>query len=312
MKKLTILFVVLGVLVLIGGWFILSQENLKIDFTIENYPDTDGSSSAWPLREWVACRVLDIECEWWTNSWDGTKHIIGDDKNETLNDFITLDVINSGTHGSYVNLIEEDTDLIIVAREPSSDEIELAAEEGIILDIKSVAIDAFVFIVNKENSVEDIELKEIQDIYTGKITNWNEIGSNDAEINAYQRNRNSGSQELMQKLVMKDLEMIDAPIMVLSGMIGPINMLSRDEDGLGYSVYFYEEFMAPNEEIKLIAIDGVMPNYESIKAREYPLTADVFVVIRSNEDGPARNLRDWLLTDEGQEIVKETGYVPIR
>ena len=121
------------------------------------------------------------------------------------------------------------------------------------------------------------------------------------------------SQELIKALVMKDLAMIDAPDLILRGMMGPINRLSWDVNGIGFSVYFFEEFMAPNEKIKLCGIDDVVPNYENIRTRKYPFTTEVYVVIRSDldKDGNAYKLRDWLLSNEGQEVVKESGYVPI-
>ena len=117
----------------------------------------------------------------------------------------------------------------------------------------------------------------------------------------------------METPVMKDLEMIDAPDMILEGMVGPINMISDDREGIGYSVHFYEQFMAPNERLKMVAVDEVMPSYENIRARAYPYTTEVYTAIPSdlNESSPANDLWQWLATKQGQDAVRVSGYVPI-
>jgi ABC-type phosphate transport system substrate-binding protein len=102
--------------------------------------------------------------------------------------------------------------------------------------------------------------------------------------------------------------------MVTRGMGGPISRVSRDVRGIGYSVYFYEQLMAANAGLKLCAIDGVVPSYASIRRKTYPLTSDVYAVIRPDlpPDHAARQLRDWLVSKKGQQIVKASGYVPAR
>ncbi len=294
----------------------MAQSRNSLNISHENYPRVDGSTSAHPLQILIACEMLGLSCYWSETGWDERKYLVADSEesgNLLAENFINNEINHHGTHGSYVNLIENRCDLILVARRPSQDEIDLATENGVGLVIEPVALDAFVFVVNSENLIDNLGLREIQEIYSGNITNWREVGGNDAEINPYQRNDNSGSQELMEELVMKGLNMINAPEMILYGMMGPINRLSEDVDGLGYSVYFFEEFMAPNERIKLIGIDGVYPDYGNISTGDYALTTEVYAVIRDDLD-PSNNsykLRDWLLTEEGQRAVRKSGYVPL-
>ncbi len=289
------------------------------DFAIESYqayPRVDGSTSAEPLQVLIACKLLGVNCLW-KDYFDGSQRLKADDSDSVTEDiagFINQNIIHNGTHGSYVNLIEGNTDLILVARAPSQDELELAEDNRVEIDIEPVALDAFVFIFNVNNPVDGLTTREIQRIYTGDITQWSEVGGTESDINPYQRDVNSGSQQLMLSLVMKDLEMIDAPDMILEGMMGPINMISEDENGLGYSVYFYERFMAPNQHLKLIRVDAVMPNDDNIRSRSYPYATEVYVAIRNDleSDSIAYQLREWLLTDDGQKIVEESGYVPTR
>ncbi len=220
---------------------------------------------------------------------------------------------HKGTHGSYINLIERQADFILVARPPSEDELQVARENGVELDVRPVALDAFVFLVNAGNPVDDLELETVRDIYAGRITRWTEGDLDGEPIITYQRNRNSGSQELMEKLVMKGTPMVDSPEMILESMMGPINAVGEDRLGIGYSVYYYAVFILPSPQVKLIAIDGVAPTLANIADRNYPLTTEVYAVVRKDtpRDSTAVTLRDWLLTGEGQAVVAESGYVPL-
>jgi len=295
--------------------FVYDQPIVGINLTIENYPKVDGSTSTHPLDVLIACKILNVTYRW--SYWaDDTKRIYANwsevGKKDIIN-YINRNIDHNGTHGSYVNLINGSADIILVAREPSEDELILATDQNVELIVCPVALDAFVFIINDENPVNDLSMEEIQNIYTGQITHWKEVGGKNKEISPYQRNRNSGSQELMETLVMKNLKMIDSPEMILSGMMGPINRLDSDEYGIGYSVYFFKEFMAPNENIKLCGVNGVMPNYNNIKTKKYVFTTEVYAAIRKdqNQASEAYMLWEWLQTTEGQYVIKESGYVPV-
>jgi phosphate transport system substrate-binding protein len=111
---------------------------------------------------------------------------------------------------------------------------------------------------------------------------------------------------------MKGTPMVEAPSMVLDTMSGPINAIHSDVYGIGYSVYYYSVFMLPDENVKLIGVNGVKPTAESIANNNYPLTTEVYVVMRTNGWGAlAPELRDWLSTGEGQSVIRESGYVPL-
>jgi phosphate transport system substrate-binding protein len=180
-----------------------------------------------------------------------------------------------------------------------------------------------VFLVNAQNQVESMDLTTLRDIYAGKITTWQQAGVNlpdpTATIHAYQRERNSGSQELMQTMVMKEATMVDAPDMIVQTMLGPFNAIGGseaagqpgDELGLGYSVYFYAAVMFDQPQVKRIAVGGVKPDSQTIASRTYPLVADVYVVTRQGTpaESSAVKYRDWLLTPDGQRAVKLSGYV---
>ncbi|MCI0495346.1 substrate-binding domain-containing protein [candidate division KSB1 bacterium] len=295
------------------------QEPLVIDvshFTIQNYPRVDGSTSAHPLQNVIACYVLGINFEWY-DAPDGTRRIYPDYSDTTkkeIRDYIINTIQHHGTHEAYVNLISDSADVILVARGPSDDELKFADSLGVSLDVKEVALDAFVFILNVNIAVDNLTIEQIRGIYTGNITNWRDLGGSNSAINAYQREPNSGSQELMEALVMKGLNMVNAPEMILFTMISIINMVELDPWGIGYTVYYYEEFMARREAVKLCAVNDVKPNYENIYQRRYDLTAPVFAVIRADLDkaSNAYLLWQWMDTTIGQQVVASSGYIPAR
>jgi len=107
--------------------------------------------------------------------------------------------------------------------------------------------------------------------------------------------------------------MIDSPDMILDRMIGPINAIKDDPLGIGYSVYFYAKYIFPDDGVKILGIDGVLPSSETIAAGSYPLATEVYTVIREemSPDHAAVHLRNWLLTEAGQEAINGSGYVPI-
>ena len=289
----------------------------------QDCPRVDGSTSALPLQVMLACRIHDVPCAWQESPFDTTRMLTPDPSFEGSSQPVQSihDIQHTGTHGSYTSLISVGADLILVARPPSEDELLAAQQAGIALEVQPGALDAFVFLVNAANPVDGLPLETIRDVYTGKVTRWSEAGTNskpsgvtEDRIQPYQRNRNSGSQELMEALVMGDLPMVDSPDMILPSMMGPINAIGGDPLGIGYSVYYYAVHIFPAEHVKLIGIDGVTPTREHIADRSYPLATEVYAVIRKGtaKDSTAVLLRDWLLTEEGQAIFEESGYIPMR
>jgi phosphate transport system substrate-binding protein len=294
-----------------------SRETHPPDLTARSYPSVDGSTSTHPLQVLVACQILDVPCDWRQSWFLETTRGIGPDLSvaESRQAQRIVQIQHNGTHGAYVRLIEGAAELILVARLPSKDELQAARERGVALDADAVALDAFVFLVHVDNGVDALELETIRAIYAGRISRWADgMAPAGQEIHPYQRNRNSGSQELMETLVMRGVPMVDAPNMLLETMSGPINAIGDDPLGIGYSVYYYATFINPGESVKLIGVDGVTPTSGTIADHSYPLTTQVYAVIRegARRKSNAVLLRDWLLTSEGQAAVERSGYVPVQ
>lgn len=242
-------------------------------------------------------------------------------------------VSHNTTHYAYEYLIEGRTNYLyaydpewkeyehqvrlVFATPPSEDEYALANENDVRLEVEPVALDGFVFITHKDNPVDSLTVQQIKDIYTGKITNWKEVGGNDEEIRAYQREKNSGSQTAMEELVMEGEPMIEAPITFVPKMMGAlVEAVAEYENGsaaIGYTYYYYINNLYKNADIKVLNIEGVSPDHENLVSKKYPFSTAYYVVIRSDEpeDSVYRRLRDYMLTDEGQEIIRMAGYCQI-
>jgi phosphate transport system substrate-binding protein len=283
--------------------------------TFDNYPKVDGSTSTAPLMQLIFCKLFGFEWRWisWaiSSNWDilPIEYTVG----PNWDAFRKL-VKSSQTNQSFIKLIDKEEDLILVARKMSPDEKSYADVKGVSLIETPVALDAFVFIINPENSVKSLTIKQIQDIYTGKITNWKEVGGNDAPIKPYVRNANSGSQELMESLVMKDLGISDFPIALpmVPSMWEVLEIISTEIDALCYTVYYYQEYIQRATGVEYLKIEGIYPDTESISKNTFPLTAEVYATIRSDLDksSTAYKLYELLQTKVGKEVISESGYVP--
>lgn len=243
-------------------------------------------------------------------------------KNFTGEEISDDDLEYSNTHPGYVKLIDGEKDIIVVT-EPSEEELAYAKQKGVELEVIPVVREGFVFYVNGKNPVSSLTLEQIQDIYSGKITNWSQVGGNDEKIIPYQRPVNSGSQTGILSLVMKDKELMDPVNNVIETMEGIISAVADYKDGkgsIGYSYYYYATAMHnlidENSEngVKLLGVNGVVPSYETIKDETYPIKTNYYIVLRKDEpeNSQARKFANDLLSARGQLVAKEAGYVPVK
>lgn len=262
-------------------------------FTGGTYPKVDGSTATIPLSQGIAADILGLS-------------------KKQASEFIK----HNSTHDAYVNLIKGKADIIFVT-EPSVDELKIAKDANVELEVVPIVKEGFVFLVNSKNPIKSLTTKQVQDIYRGKITNWKEVGGASIEILPFQRDRNSGSQTLMEQIVMKGLTIMDAPKTIISSMDGLIDAIAaydNSEKALGYSVYYYAKSMYNKDTIKLIAIDGVIPDNKNISSGKYPFTTGYYAVIKKSTEAnaPSRMLLSWILSEDGQILAEKSGYAPLK
>ncbi|MBP5378427.1 MAG: substrate-binding domain-containing protein [Ruminococcus sp.] len=233
-------------------------------------------------------------------------------------DLIEYYIDHNTTGPAYEKLIKgEDGKTLIIVTEPSDEELAMAAEHNVELEVTPVALDGFVFITHKDNPVDSLTVEQIQDIYSGVITNWKDVGGNDEEIIAYQREKNSGSQTAMENLVMAGRPMAkspksDTPIDAMGALIECVAEYRNKTCSIGYTFYYYMNNLYKNPDIKVLKINGVSPDNEHLLDKSSPFSSGYYAVTIKGGDKKAEEIKDYLISDEGQEIVKLAGYCPIR
>ena len=254
-------------------------------------PVMDGSTSAIPLEAGLKARLLDIP-------YDKALELVSHTK----------------THTSFQNLLDGAVDLIFTV--PISEEQQAMADEaGVELVSVPVAKEGFVFVVNKDNPVDTLTQQQIRDIYSGRITNWKEVGGSDAEIIPYQRNADSGSQNYMVEF-MGDTPLMEAKTELyavgMGGLMDKIALYDNSVNAIGYSVYSYAAQMYANDnQVKFIAVDGVAPTKETMADDSYPLCSCTYIMHTDSADDKTREFTEWATSDEGQLCVLQSGYLPV-
>ena len=204
-----------------------------------------------------------------------------------------------GTIGAYEALINGAADIIFVA-EPSQKQLQYAKDAGKELVLVPIGYEAFVFIVNSKNPAESLSVEQIKGIYSGEYTNWQQLGGEKALINALQRIENSGSQTAMVSF-MGDLPMKTPRVANLFGK------------SIGYSFRYYVSDISGKENVKMLDVNGVYPSEENIRNGTYPVTECFYAVyIAGNSNENVELLINWILADEAQAIIDETGYVNLK
>ena len=314
-------FLILVCLILSVNFLFSQQDFQGIEgINMNNYPRVDGSTSTNPLNYIIAAKLLDLEYEW--TSGTGGRDVIFTNQGSMSWDF-RMKFQCSQTHNAIINLIDNQTDLIIVARKMSADEKEYANNAGVSLIEMPIALDALDFIINAQNSVNSLSVEQIQNIYLGNITNWNEVGGTDEEIIPFIRNANSGSQEMMNEIVMNstgmpdwEVSLSDAEEHTLWSMSAVYEELILHPNGICFTPHYYKEYMMSNiftaDRIKTLAVNEIMSDRNSIKNKTYPFVANVYVSIRSDLDtnSMAHKIYEWLQTKSGKDVIDESEYVP--
>ena len=260
----------------------------------ENFPKIDGSTSLIPLEAGIRAEIFGTSIE------NAEK-----------------DVAHTTTWGAFKNLLDKSVDMIF-STPISAEQQKMADEAGVKLEQVPVIKEAFVFVVNAKNPVESLSQQQLRDIYSGKITNWSELGGNDEPIVAYQRNYDSGSQNYMADF-MGETKLMDAPTELrpgsMSGLMSVIAPNDGAEGSIGYSVYAYAADMyGIGDNIKFIAVDGVAPAKETIISGEYPLSSYNYAIFRAKEpkNGAVRRLAEWMTSYDGQLAAAKAGYATLK
>ena len=289
--------------------------------TPENFPVLDGSDSTEPLRDILMCRIFGFQYKWEryspflqdpTRAKQEVRPVYACSDSQRV--LIEKKMQKSNTHQSYMNLIDGKVELVIAARAASRDENKYARDNNVALIEKPIAKDALTFMVNNSNSIESLSVEQIRKIYTGDIANWQEVGGEDMLITPYVRNRNSGSQEKFETMVMDGLEIKKFPEWHMgTAMETPYFQIENDRSGIAFTPYYYYSVIVGYGSTKAIGIEGVGMTKENIYNDTYPYVTNIYASIRADIDksSTAYKIFEFLTSDKGQSVVEESGYIPL-
>ena len=193
-------------------------------------------------------------------------------------------------------------------------------DEKVELVIVPFAKDALVFLQNRHNPVRGLTLEQYREIISGKHTYWTEVGGFGGEIQTMFRYENPESVGLMPALLGLDASAYDAfrsrSYDALTGELpgggGHSVRLGSTPGGFAFTSYQYDRYMAPSTVSRVMSVDGIFPNAETIASGEYPLVYDCVLVHRKDPGEEVEQFVQWLLSEEGQKLVRSVGYVPYR
>ncbi len=264
------------------------EASLKLE---DDLPIVDGAAAVFPVYSAFVNAVYPEN----TELWDGVFEY-------------------NNTVGGYKFLGEKQTDIFFGAY-PSEEQIAAAKAKGTEFVYTPIGYDAFVFFVHKDNPIDNLTTEQVQAIYSGEITNWSQVGGKNEKIAAFQRNEGSGSQSMLIRF-MDGKEIMEAPTELvndfMSGIVERVSDYRSKSGSIGFSFRYYLEGIIQNPDIKILSIDGIAPTPENIKNGTYPITGPLYAVTyEGNDNENVEKLIDWVLSEEGQELIEKTGYVAI-
>ncbi len=217
----------------------------------------------------------------------------------------------TNTVNAFERLLEKKVDVFFGAR-PSKNQQEMAKEKNVPITVTPIGKEAFVFFVEPDNPVRDLTSDQLRAIYHGDIANWKEVGGKNQKITAFQRPENSGSQAMMAWFMgdvsLKDPESYEY-VEAMGAVVRKVSQYANEAGALGYSFRYFVEDLQQEDDVRLLAVDGVLPTLENINNGSYPLTVDLCVITRENDPNPyVQKMVDFMLSEDGQELVEKSGY----
>ncbi|MEN6410346.1 MAG: phosphate ABC transporter substrate-binding protein [Anaerolineaceae bacterium] len=239
------------------------------------------------------------------------------EKYQDMHPEVSISVTGGGSGTGIAALISNTVDIANASRQIKPEEIKEAEANGVTPKEFVIARDAIAVIVNPNNPVQHLSLQQISDIYTGKITNWSEVGGEDRPIVKLSRESNSGTHVYFLEAVIrlgnsKDKTIFSADTLLLPSSEGIISEVRDNPNAIGYDGLGYV-----TADVKVIGVSGknggdyIMPSVESVNSGAYPIARDLYMYTNGEPKGAIKEYLDWSYSADAQKIVRELGFVPI-
>lgn len=230
---------------------------------------------------------------------------------------VRISVTGGGSGTGIAALINGTVDIANASRKIKSEEIDEANSKGINPVEHIIARDAIAVIVNPENPVHELTLQQISDIYSGKITNWSEVGGDDRPIVKLSRETNSGTHVYFLETVLRlgnkeDKTFFSTDTLLLPSSEGIISEVRDNPNAIGYDGLGYVP-----KDLKMVAVAKeagmpfVLPSIETVNDKSYAIARDLYMYTDGEPAGVVKQYLEWILSDEAQAIVAKLGFVPV-
>ena len=221
-------------------------------------------------------------------------------------------VITGGGSGvGIAALISGTTDIAMASRKIKFDEVVKIQEAGQGFSEVVIAWDALAVVVHPANKVSQLTREQIEGIFTGKITNWNEVGGDNLKIVPYGRESSSGTFEFFKESVLKNKNYMSG-IMSMPATGAIIQSVSQTEGAIGYVGFAYV-----NDRVRALKVsydsgkNYIAPSLQTAMNKTYPIVRPLYFYVNKSVQRMAQPFVDFILSSEGQTIVKDMGYVPL-
>ena len=227
------------------------------------------------------------------------------------NSSVAIQVTGGGSGVGISALINGATDIANASRKMKNTEKEKLKARYNTLGVEvACAKDGITIYLNPANKVKELTIKQLSEIFKGNIKNWKEVGGADGEIKLYGRENSSGTYVFFQENVVKGDY---APnCQTLPGTAAVVNAVKKDPAGIGYGGAAYAEGIEICKVKKDDKSTAYIPTAETIKTGEYPITRYLYMYLKNKPTGAMKSYIDWILSPEGQKLVVEMGYFPVK
>lgn len=220
---------------------------------------------------------------------------------------VNITISESGSGNGVKSLMNKACDIANMSRFMKDAEFKSCVDKGIRPVAHVVAFDGLAVIVNPKNTVRALSMKQISDIYTGKISNWKELGGEDAKIVIVSRDTNSGTYETFNELVLKKASVAkDAEYVGSNGQ-------ARTRVNTTKNAIAYVGLGFADDSVKTLSVNGILPNAKSVSSGKYPIARPLFIFTDGypKMGSDVYNFVTIHLSKEGREIVSDLGYIPV-
>jgi len=231
---------------------------------------------------------------------------------------IRISVTGGGSGTGIASLINKTVDIANASRKIKTEELDQAKANGVDPVEHIIARDAIAVIVNPEIPVNELTLQQISDIYSGKLTNWSEVGGEDRPIVRLSRETNSGTHVYFLETVLRlgnkeDKTLFSTDTLLLPSSEGIIAEVRQNPNAMGYDGLGYVP-----KDLKMIAIAKeaggayVLPSVATVNDKTYAIARDLYMYTNGEATGIVKDYLDWILSPEAQQIVADLGFVPAK